>query len=229
MNRRQCRVTVLFLVCLCGCEWICCKDQARATSLWSGETVTASSLYVDKPAPPLHENDIVVIILEEQSTAFTDADTEAEVDDTVEGSISNWFSIDNAKNLLDLLRFQSPQVKAVQNDENNLPKWGVEIKNEFEGEAETTRNNTVSARVAARVIAVKPNGNIVLEGRRHIKINDETTILTVTGIARAKDVTEDNTIESSLITELNVAIDGKGIASNANRRGILSHLLNLIR
>jgi len=57
----------------------------------------------------------------------------------------------------------------------------------------------------------------------------ETTILTITGIARQEDVASDNTIHSSLMTDLQVAIDGKGIAATVQRRGILSHILNLIR
>jgi flagellar L-ring protein precursor FlgH len=204
-------------------------QTSDATSLWSGETIQSSSLFVDAPPPVLRENDIVVILIEEETSALADADTEAEIDDSVSGEISNWFSIQNAKDLFKLLTFASPDIKTEQNDSDNLPKWGFEISNEFEGEAETTRNNTVSASIAARVMAVKPNGNIVLEGKRHIKVNAETTILTVTGIARQQDVTEENTIPSYLISELHVSVDGKGIASNANRRGIVSHIMNLIR
>ena len=38
------------------------------------------------------------------------------------------------------------------------------------------------------------NEDEALEGKRHIKINAETTILTVTGIARQEDVSDENTI-----------------------------------
>jgi len=221
------RILVSVLTCLMFVTM--CVQTTHATSLWSGETIQASSLFVDAPPPVLQENDIVVILIEEKTTALADADTEAEVDDTVSGEISNWFSIKNASDLLKFLTFRSSDIQATQNDSDSLPKWGFKISNEFEGEAETTRNNTVSARIATNVVSVKPNGNVVLEGKRHIKVNAETTILTVTGIARQKDVSEDNTIPSYLISELQVAIDGKGIAANANRRGILSHLLNLIR
>jgi flagellar L-ring protein precursor FlgH len=212
------------------CVLLCFSvDYAHATSLWSGVTAQGSSLFVDRPTPQLKENDIVVIIVEEETSALSDADSDAKVDDSIDGSISNWFSIENAADLLNLLMLKSPDVKTKQNETANLPKWGVEIKNEFKGEAETTRNNTVSAMIAAKVIAVRPNGNVVLEGKRQIKINAETTILTVTGIARQEDVSDDNTVYSKLMTDLTVAIDGRGIVANANRRGIISHILNLIR
>jgi len=221
------RIFVSVLICLISMTF--CVRDTSAASLWSGETIQSSSLFVDAPVPMLKENDIVVILIEEQTSALADADTEAEIDDSVSGEISNWFSIENAGDLLKYLTFNSGDIKTTQNDQDNLPKWGFEISNEFEGESETTRNNTVSASIASRVVTIKPNGNVVLEGKRHIKVNAETTILTVTGIARQEDVSEENTIPSYLISELNVSIDGKGIAANANRRGILSHLMNLLR
>jgi flagellar L-ring protein FlgH len=203
--------------------------SAQATSLWSGETVSASSFFADLPTPELRENDIVLILVDEQTAAQTDADTEAEVSDTVSAEVDNWFSVENLSSLWKFLTFTSVDLKTKQNDTTNLPKWGFSLSNEFEGEADTSRNNKVATSIAARVIAVKPNGNVVLEGRRNITVNAETTILTITGIARQEDVSADNTIRSALISELQVAIDGRGVAANANRRGVLSHIFNLLR
>ncbi|MBU1863487.1 MAG: flagellar basal body L-ring protein FlgH [Candidatus Omnitrophica bacterium] len=203
--------------------------EVEATSLWSGATIKDSCLFVDSPTPILQVNDLVVIFIEEKTSATTDADTDAEVKDKVEGSISNWFSIENFGPILQWLRLGNSKVSTKQNDVDNLPKWGIEIKNEFEGEGMTTRNSTVVAQVSARVAAVKPNGTVMLEGKRNIKINSEYTTLMITGTARARDISENNTIHSSLIADLKLSIDGKGIVSAVNRRGIISYIFNLIR
>ncbi len=203
---------------------------AFADSLWSGLTVKDSSLFVDEGPEKLKENDIVVILIDEKTTASAKADTDAEVDDKVEGSISNWFSLDNAADLLNILKFDfDNNIKSSRNSTSNLPKWGFKIKNSFEGEGSTNRNNTVVAQIAARVIEVRPNGNLVLEGKRYIHVNNETTILTVTGVVSNEDISADRTVSSRLIADLRLRVDGKGIASNVQKRGLLSHLLNLLR
>lgn len=224
---RQFRCSTLFISI--GLLIAMSASSASATSLWSGETIKESSFFADQPTPQLQENDIVVILVDEKTAAQSDADTEAEIEDTVSAEVDNWFSVENLSSLWKFLTFTSVDLKTKQHDTTNLPKWGFSLSNEFEGEAETSRNNKVATSIAARVIAVKPNGNVVLEGRRHIKVNAEATLLTITGIARQQDVSADNTIHSALISELQVAIDGRGVVANANRRGIISHLFNLLR
>ena len=203
--------------------------EANADSLWTGITVQKSSLFVDQAGPNLSINDIVVVLIDEATSAKSDADTSADVEDSVSGSISNWFSLENVKDVMNLLLLNNSNIKTRQNNEDNLPAWGLEINNEFSGEGETTRNNSVVATISTRVVAIEPNGNVVLEGKKHISVNEETTILTVTGIARAEDISSDNTVLSSVIADLNFAVDGKGIIEKVNQRGFLSWFMGLLR
>ncbi len=205
---------------------------ASSGSLWQGETIKSSSYFVDKNGPDLAINDIVVILIEEKVTASTDADTEAEIEDTLSGEVSNWFSIENAADLLKIFKLDFEGIGDVQTHQNSstgLPKWGIEIKNSFEGEGETTRNNTVVAKITARVVGMEPNGNIVLEGQREIKVNAETTTLKVTGVARKKDVSEENTVLSSQIYDLKFMVSGRGVVDGVNRRGLISYIIGLVR
>lgn len=203
--------------------------NAYATSLWQGETIQTGSFFVDQNMPSIAENDIVTILVEEKANATMDADTEIEVEDTIEGKITNWFTVENFSDISKLFNFESPEIKTKKNNTDNLPEWGLEINNEFEGEGETIRTNTITATIAARVVSVKPNGNVILEGKRNITINHEMTMITVTGTARAKDITKDNTIKSSLIADMQLSIDGEGIISNGNKKGIFSTLISLLR
>lgn len=226
---RSMRSIMMFVAVLIVCALF--SGHVYATSLWSGKTIKGSSLFADAEGPDLAINDIVVIIIEEKVTAKTDADTEAGLEDTLSGEVSNWFSVENAANLLNFLKFdfEDTEVKSHRNASTGLPKWGITLKNSFEGEGETTRNNTVVATIAARVVGMEPNGNIVLEGKKNISVNSERTTLGVTGIARKKDVTDDNTIDSSKMLDLNFSVDGKGVVDGVNRRGLISYLLSWIR
>lgn len=206
-----------------------CISSVYADSLWSAATAADGSLFVDLQGPNLQVNDIVTMLIDESTAAKADADTDADVEDSIEGSISNWFSVENIGNLFDLLSGNNSSIKTQQNTQANLPKWGIDINHEFSGEGETSRNNSVTAKISTRVVAIEPNGNIVLEGKKRVRVNQEETVLTVTGIVRKADISADFTVPSSVVAELNFGVEGKGIIGNVNRRGILSWLLGFVR
>jgi len=216
----------MLIMCL---AFIFVAQIVSADSLWQTQAIGGGSMFVDKPAPTLKENDLIFVVIDEETNAQTDADTEASVDDSVEGSISSWFSVEEWTGLFDFLTGNNSSVHTSQNTAADLPSWGMEVGNDFKGEGETVRNNSVTARIAARVITVKPNGTFLLEGQRHVQVNGETTILTIRGTARNEDVSNDNVILSSQLADLSLVVDGKGIIKNVNRQGIASWLMNFLR
>ena len=60
----------------------------------------------------------------------------------------------------------------------------------------------MTARMAVTVREVLPNGNLVVEGTRMIKINKNDQDMTFTGIVRGDDVRADNTVLSQNVAEL---------------------------
>jgi flagellar L-ring protein FlgH len=98
----------------------------------------------------------------------------------------------------------------------------------FEGKGSTERQSDLRARIAARVTEVLPNGDLRIEAEKLVKINKEDERLTLSGIVRPRDVSTDNTVASSLVGDLNVALNGKGIASSDNTPGWLFRLLEKI-
>jgi flagellar L-ring protein precursor FlgH len=80
--------------------------------------------------------------------------------------------------------------------------------------------------LTAEVIAVLPNGNLVLQGQKEILVNSEKQIVTVRGIARPNDLSAVNSIASSQLARLEVHVSGKGVVEDAVRRpNILYRLL----
>lgn len=96
----------------------------------------------------------------------------------------------------------------------------------FSGTGETTRENYVTATLAARVVNVLPGGVMQIEGAREVKVNNENQVLVVRGLIRAKDVQPDNSIESTSIADAHIEYYGQGVLGDKQKPGWLTRLLD---
>ena len=109
-----------------------------------------------------------------------------------------------------------------------LPLFGVDgtSKGTFDGKGENIRNGSLRAKMSVTVVAVKPNGDPVIEGSRTIGISGDRETLTLTGVVRPKDIRTDNTIDSYQIADAEIHYSGKGSAQTGSRPGFLMRFLN---
>lgn len=108
------------------------------------------------------------------------------------------------------------------------PLFDGRSSSDLQGDAETTRNNRITATLAARVINVHPDGNLEIEAVREITLNDETQYMVVTGLIRARDISANNTIASTQIANAKIEYYGQGVLSQKNKPGWLTRFLEMI-
>ncbi len=101
---------------------------------------------------------------------------------------------------------------------NTLPKVDADSTDGFIGQAKYQKSGAFEARLAAIVIDKLPNGNMVVSGRREIRIDDETKILEFTGVVRRYDIRADNTVQSELVADAKVLYRGSGPMSEHTKR-----------
>ncbi len=66
-----------------------------------------------------------------------------------------------------------------------------------------------------------PNGNLVVEGRREIRIDEERKILEFRGVVRRYDVQRDNAVQSELVADAYVSSSGSGPLTRTHERRAL--------
>jgi len=111
-----------------------------------------------------------------------------------------------------------------------IPGGGIALDtssvSETTNSGETTRENTVTSTIAARVLRVLPNGILQIEGVRETKVDHETQYLVITGLVRAIDVAPDNSIMSNRIADAHIAYYGKGVVSDKQKPGWFTRFMD---
>jgi flagellar L-ring protein precursor FlgH len=104
---------------------------------------------------------------------------------------------------------------------NTLPHLAADSTDSFKGNASYTKSGAFTARLAAIVVDVLPNGNLVISGRREIRIDQETKLIEFSGVVRRYDITANNTVASEFVANANVVYRGQGpLTQHTNRWGI---------
>jgi flagellar L-ring protein precursor FlgH len=93
------------------------------------------------------------------------------------------------------------------------------------GAAATSRIGELRAQITVRVLAVEENGLLRIGGNQMLVVNGETQRITLTGVVRPQDISAANTVWSSRIADSNVALEGKGVVSQAQKRGLISRIV----
>ena len=100
---------------------------------------------------------------------------------------------------------------------NTNPLLAANSSESLKGGGQTSSNTTFSTSLTGEVIAVFPNGNIVVEGHRQIFMNNQHEEVIVRGVARPGDIAPNNTVASSSLSNLEIELKGKGIISDSVR------------
>jgi flagellar L-ring protein FlgH len=119
------------------------------------------------------------------------------------------------------LKYELSRFDIKPNAFSTLPGLEASSDDNFKGSANYSKKGKFQARVTAVVVDVLPNGNMVVNGRREIRIDKETKLIEFSGIIRRYDVKADNSIASELFANAKVSYTGSGPLTNStNRRGL---------
>jgi len=127
-----------------------------------------------------------------------------------------------------LLGLENSINKVLPNSVDASDLAGVTSSRDITGTGSIARTETINISVAAVVVQVLPNGNLVVAGNQEIRVNYELRQLQVSGVIRREDISSTNTIDSSDIAELRVAYGGRGTISDVQTPRYGSQLLDVI-
>ena len=193
------------------------SEASAGGSLWTPEALAGEgnlTARVKGRAFQVHEIVHVVVLVSAEST--TDEEVELEKESTAKLSIDQYIKLVQGDNLLPYLKGRKPE------------DLGLDLSSgkEFTGEGTAEREDTLRARLAAEIIEIKPNGNLMIEARSRVTKSRETTMITLTGMVSPEDVTPENTVFSYDVANVDIRYESTGPVADANRRGWAQKVLD---
>ena len=213
---------ILFLLSACAVEKSDIKtagfedQQTKPVADYSHGSIwqsASSSLTEDLKAR--RRGDTVTIVISETASASKEAKTGTSRDSSVSAGIPNLMGLENngfiKNNFADLAKLISASTNST-----------------FKGAGSTSRQENLNATITARVVDVLPSGNLMIEGRRNIRVNEEDQIIVLEGTVRSRDIAPDNTVNSIYIADARISYSGRGIISDRQSPGWLMNIFDKI-
>jgi flagellar L-ring protein FlgH len=97
------------------------------------------------------------------------------------------------------------------------PLFNANSATTLKGSGATDSSSTIQTSMTARVIAVLPSGNLIVEAQRNIFMNNQHEDVTIRGVLRPNDIGSNNTVPSAALSNLQIEMKGKGIISDSTR------------
>ena len=236
-------IFILFLTIVSGCTTIQSKQQniapvsATPSYMLNGsfdrqhinrEPESLSGIYNEAGPNDFFQDhrayrvgDIVTVNVAETSSASKSATTSTGKSSTIDAGINSLLGWEGR--LKNLTSFGKSDVKSAYDNANML---SGSLSNSFSGSGSTTRGDSMTASVTVRVIDVKPNGNLIIQGAREIRVNAESQGIMLSGEIRPVDISPDNTILSSYIANLRIEYLGSGAVSDKQQPGWLTRVVD---
>ncbi|PZQ48467.1 MAG: flagellar basal body L-ring protein [Micavibrio aeruginosavorus] len=165
----------------------------QKNSLWASDR---QAFFEDQRADDV--GDILTVTLDIKDKAELDNETER----TREA--------DEGAGLNALLGYEADLAQVLPETVNNAALVGANSESNHKGSGSIDREEKIQMKLAATIMQVLPNGNMVIQGRQEVRVNFEKRILEFAGVIRPQDITIDNTISYDKVAEARVSYGGKG-------------------
>lgn len=169
---------------ICGLTLLLALVQgAGADSLYKPSTFQAMT----SDLRPRRLGDLVTVMVYENASASSTADTSAARDASVGLGVSTPHKSWNG---------------------------AISANNAHDGRGRTQRQGRVLAQITVSIVAIGDNGDLYVRGEQTLEINNETQRISLEGRIRPQDVSETNVVLSSRLADARIRYAGQGDLSD---------------
>lgn len=193
--------------------------RAADSALPVTRAIESVSMFAVPRTPPrrFEVEDLVSIIVRQRKTYSSEAEYEKKKKWDIDGKLTDWFRLHPGHKL------------GTDQLSNGDPGFNFTFNDKYKAEGDNERKDIFETRIQAKIVDIKPNGNLVLEARKEEEHDEEKSVVTLTGECRSEDVTAANSVLSTQIADLVIREGNKGSVRDATRRGWIPQILDFLR
>lgn len=171
-----------------------------------------SSSFIHRELPPearprtLQKNDIITVVVDYRTRMLSEGDAESRKTSSLLAVLTDW------------IRFDGKSIKAAPQNDGD-PTIGGTYNSQYRAESDVELRDSLSFRIAAKIVDIRPNGNLVLEAHWDIQNNEEHWRISLTGVTRREAIQPDRSVTTDLISELRIKKEEMGQVRDGYARG----------
>jgi flagellar L-ring protein precursor FlgH len=175
-------------------QFVPVTEEYTVGSLWSADSPLGDFASDYKAR---HLNDTITIVVSVQTTAAQSGTVDTKRSFSTNSAVTGVMGITPSK---------------------TNPLLAANSSSALKGSGATTSKTAFTTSLTGQVVAVLPNGNLVIEAERKIFMNNQHEDIIVRGMVRPGDISPSNSVASTSLSNLEIEMKGKGIIADSVRK-----------
>jgi len=159
----------------------------------------------------LQVNDIVTVIVDFKSKFLSEGDAESRKTASLTAILADWIKLDSGS--------LKPATQA-----DGDPTVSGTLNSQFRAQSDVELNDSLTFKIAAEIVDIRPNGNLVIEAHQTIRNNEERWRISLTGVVRREAIQADRTVSSDSVYDLDIDKEELGQVRDGYARGWLGRI-----
>ncbi len=157
----------------------------------------------------LKQHDIITVIVDYRTRMLSEGDAESRKTSSLNAVLQSW------------LKFDGKSIKLAPQTDGD-PRVQGTYNSQYRAESDVELRDTLTFRIAAQIVEIRPNGNLYVEANWSIQNNEERWRIYLSGEVRRESIQPDRTVTSDSIVNLNVVKKEEGQVRDGYARGWLA-------
>ncbi len=150
--------------------------------------------YLFQPLPPealreLKKEDSIIVLVDYRTAMNSDGSLQSRKTANFNAALLDWIGFDGS----DI--FAAPQSRGD-------PTIAGMLNSQYRTQTDMELEDSLTFRIAAKIVDIYPNGNLVIEAHRTVRNNNEVWQQSLTGVVARQFINADRTVRSDAITDL---------------------------
>jgi flagellar L-ring protein FlgH len=160
-------------------------------------------------ASELKQHDIITVIVDYRTRMLSEGDAESRKTSSLNAVLQSW------------LRFDGKSVKLAPQTDGD-PRVQGSYNSQYRAESDVELRDSLTFRIAAQIVEIRPNGNLYVEANWSIQNNEERWRIFLSGEVRRESIQPDRSVSSDAIVNLDIVKKEEGQVRDGYARGWFS-------